>query len=69
MVKQANHIHDCTLLAVYPVPHHMSGVRADSILAINKDPNAPIYEYADYGICGDIYEVLPKLIDSAAKVC
>ncbi|HHU31374.1 MAG TPA: electron transfer flavoprotein subunit alpha/FixB family protein, partial [Clostridia bacterium] len=47
--------------------HHMSGVRADSIVAINKDPNAPIYEYADYGICGDIYDVLPKLIAGVRK--
>jgi len=44
-------------------PHHMMGVRgAKIIVAVNKDPNAPIFNEADYGIIGDLYKVLPVLI-------
>jgi len=43
---------------------HTVGVRdAKVIVAINKDKTAPIFEMADYGIIGDIYEVVPKLTE------
>ncbi|MEL7608712.1 MAG: electron transfer flavoprotein subunit alpha/FixB family protein [Bacillota bacterium] len=41
--------------------HHMAGVRAQTILAINRDRNAPIFRKATYGVCGDLFEILPKL--------
>jgi electron transfer flavoprotein alpha subunit len=49
--------------------HFVVGVeKADIVIAINSDPEAPIFEFADYCIVGDVHQIIPKLIEALRDV-
>ena len=56
------------ILGASGAPHFVSGIRdVGTVISINKDPEAPILEYSDYFAVGDLFEIVPRLVEKLKR--
>lgn len=56
-------------LGISGAPQHIAGMKdSEVVISINIDPSAPIAKYSDLFVVGDIYEIVPKLLDEIRKI-
>jgi electron transfer flavoprotein alpha subunit len=56
------------VLGASGAPHFVAGIKdCGTVISINKDPDAPIIDYSDYLFVGDIFEILPRLIEKLKR--
>ena len=55
-------------LGISGAPEHIEGMKsAETIVAVNTDPKAPVFEYAHYGVVADILTFMPRLAEQLRK--
>ena len=50
------------------IQHKVGMINSKYIVAINRDPNAPIFKFADYGIVGDLFQIIPALTSEIRRL-
>ncbi|MFA6807698.1 MAG: FAD-binding protein, partial [Eubacteriales bacterium] len=59
----------CFMMGISGQVQHLVGInQSKTVVAINKDKNAPIFKHVDFGVVGDMYKILPRLIERLSAI-